>query len=165
MQPPASAGRRRLTPPQAEVLAGGYLDSGFHCLLEMPTGAGKTWLAEEAVASVLRRGLRAVYLTPLKALAGELARRWQGRFAPEAVGVFTGDHGGGGKPFPVPFRAARLLVMTPERLDACTRAWRAHWDWVPQVDLLVVDEFHLLGDRHRGPRLEGTLSRFLRLNP
>jgi helicase len=165
MHPASPPEPRALTPPQAEVLAGGYLDSGFHCLLEMPTGAGKTWLAEQAMASVLRRGFRAVYLTPLRALAGELTRRWRGRFAPAGVGVFTGDYGGAGKPFPVPFRTALLLVMTPERLDACTRAWRAHWDWLPEVDLLVVDEFHLLGDRHRGPRLEGTLSRFLRLNP
>src|SRR5919201_6338460 len=118
MRPPATPDQRPLTPPQAEVLAGGYLDSGFHCLLEMPTGAGKTWLAEAAVESVLRRGLRAVYLTPLKALAGELTRRWRGRFAPEAVGVFTGDYGGAGRRFPVPFREARVLVMTPERLDA-----------------------------------------------
>ena len=139
MRPPATPDPRSLTPPQAEVLAGGYLDSGFHCLLEMPTGAGKTWLAEQAIASVLGRGLRAVYLTPLKALAGELTTRWRATFAPAAVGVFTGDYGRAGKPFPVPFRAARLLVMTPERLDACTRAWRAHWDWVPQVDLVVVD--------------------------
>jgi helicase len=55
--------------------------------------------------------------------------------------------------------------MTPERLDAITRSWRSHWQWLPQVDLLVVDELHLLGDPHRGPRLEGTLSRFRRLNP
>src|SRR5262249_563851 len=53
----------------------------------------------------------------------------------------------------------------PERLDVCTRAWRRHWHWLPEVDLIVVDEFHLLGDRNRGARLEGTLSRVQRLNP
>lgn len=55
--------------------------------------------------------------------------------------------------------------MTPEKLDACTRSWRSHWGWLPSVDLVVVDEFHLLGDKHRGARLEGALSRMMRLNP
>jgi helicase len=153
-----------LTPPQAEVLASGLLDSGFNCILQMPTGSGKTWLAERAIESVLALGARAIYLSPLRALATELATRWRERIS-APVGVFTGDFGAAGHPYPVPFTQARLLVMTPERLDACTRNWRAHWGWIPEVDLLVVDELHLLGESQRGARLEGALSRFLRLNP
>jgi len=91
--------------------------------------------------------------------------RWTEAFAPNRVGVFTGDYGKLGKPFPVSFREAHLLVMTPERLDMCTRAWRSHWAWLTGVSLLVVDEIHLLGDRQRGARLEGALSRLRRLNP
>src|SRR5690606_14935353 len=37
--------------------------------------------------------------------------------------------------------------------------------WIPEVDLLVIDEVHLLAEPNRGPRLEGSLSRFRRLNP
>jgi helicase len=155
----------KLTPSQAEVLESRLLDSGFSCVLQMPTGSGKTWLAELAIESVLKGGYRAVYLSPLRALASELTDRWQERFAAWKVGVFTGDYGKPGRPYPVPFREAQLLVMTPERLDACTRAWRSHWGWIPEVDLVVVDELHLLGDPHRGPRLEGTISRMRRLNP
>lgn len=150
------------TPPQQEVQDCGLLRSGFDCLLQMPTGSGKTWLAEQAIGDVLDAGRRALYLTPLRSLADELTSRWQQRFAPHPVGVFTGDYG---RAFPLPFRQARLLVLTPERLDACTRCWPAHWEWLPEVDLLVVDEFHLLGDRQRGARLEGTISRVRRLNP
>jgi len=154
-----------LLPPQKQVVDMGLLDSGFSCVLQMPTGSGKTWLAEQAIESVLTRGARAVYLTPLRALATELMSRWQDRFTDWQVGVFTGDYGIAGRPYPIPFRRAQLMIMTPERLDACTRAWRAHWHWIPEVDLVVVDELHLLGDPHRGPRLEGTLSRIRRLNP
>jgi helicase len=50
-------------------------------------------------------------------------------------------------------------------LDVCTRTWRSHWNWIPEVDLVVVDEVHLLGDSGRGARLEGALSRLRRLNP
>lgn len=141
------------------------LNSGFNCVLQMPTGSGKTWLAEQAIGAVLQQGARAVYLTPLRALATELCDRWQAQFTDHKVGVFTGDYGTNNSPLPVSFRAARLLVMTPERLDACTRAWRSHWSWLPEVDLVVVDELHLLGDSRRGARLEGALSRVRRLNP
>jgi helicase len=154
-----------LTESQQEVLATGLLTSGFNCVLQMPTGSGKTWLAEQAIRTTLRGGSRAVYLTPLRALATELYDKWQREFADFRVGVFTGDYEAAGKAFPVSFRDAQFLIMTPERLDACTRAWRSHWSWLPEVDVVVVDELHLLGDRRRGARLEGALSRLRRLNP
>jgi helicase len=153
-----------LNPVQQEIQARGLLNSGFACVLQMPTGAGKTWLAEQAIAEVLGRGERAIYLTPLRALANELMPRWQKRFEGFEVGVFTGEYGQRQK-YPVPFEDAKLLIMTPERLDACTRGWRSHWSWFPQVGLLVVDELHLLGERGRGSRLEGALMRVRRLNP
>ena len=81
------------------------------------------------------------------------------------MGVFTGDYGKPGKALPVSYSDARVMIMTPERFDACTRSWRTHWSWIPEVDWLVVDELHLLGDGQRRTRLEGTISRFRRLNP
>lgn len=154
-----------LNPAQQAVFDHGLLESGFSVVLQMPTGSGKTWLAKQAIRDSLRRGLRAVYLSPLRALADELVIRWQEEFAEVPVGVFTGDYGRPGRSLPVSYQDARILIMTPERLDACTRIWRTHWTWIPEVDWLVVDEIHLLGDGHRGARLEGTLSRFHRLNP
>jgi helicase len=154
-----------VNPPQAEILASGILVTGFSCVLQMPTGSGKTWLARSAIEHVLKRGLRAIYLTPLKALATEVAQDWKTHFPGTNIGVFTGDFGRNGQKYPVPFKDARVMIMTPERLDACTRNWRSHWHWIPQVDLVVVDEFHLLGDRGRGGRLEGAICRLRRLNP
>ncbi|MEO0373759.1 MAG: DEAD/DEAH box helicase [Cyanobacteria bacterium P01_A01_bin.17] len=152
-----------LSPAQQTILESGLLTIGFNCVLQMPTGSGKTWLAEQAIENVLNRNQRAIYLTPLRALASELTSRWQQRFAPKAVGVFTGDYTA--QAYPVPYQQAQLLVMTPEKLDACIRSWRSHWHWLPEVDLVVVDELHLLGDPHRGSRLEGALLRLMRLNP
>jgi helicase len=154
-----------LNPAQRFVIESRMLDSAFSCVLQLPTGSGKTWLARRAIHGVLRRGFRAVYLTPLRALADEILPAWQQEFSPHSVGIFTGDYGKGGKDYPVSFADARVLIMTPERLDACTRAWRAHWHWLPQTDLIVVDEVHLLGERQRGARLEGAICRFRRLNP
>jgi len=147
-----------LNPPQREIDEHGLLRSGFSVVLQLPTGSGKTWLAEKAIAEVLDHGQRAIYLTPLRALANELLERWRTSFRGHRVGVFTGEFGQS-QAYPVPFEKADLLIMTPERLDACTRHWRSHWGWLPEVALLVVDELHLLGDKGRGPRLEGALLR------
>jgi helicase len=153
---------RPLSPAQSEVLAAGLLTSGFNCILQMPTGSGKTWLAEHAIRDALTRGRRAIYLAALRALARELGERWKDLFAPHPVGVFTGEAGAPQSPT---FAEARLLVMTPERLDACTRTWRAQWHWIPEVGVIVADELHLLGEPRRGARLEGAILRMLRLNP
>lgn len=154
-----------LNPAQRFVLDAKMLETGFSCVLQLPTGTGKTWLACYAIEHALRRGYRAIYLTPLRALADELFPLWQSRFAPHQVGIFTGDYGQNGKKLPLSFEASHVLIMTPERFDACTRFWRNHWHWIPEVDLVVVDEVHILGDGHRGARLEGAISRFRRLNP
>ena len=95
-----------LNPPQQEVVSAGLLTSGFNCVLQMSTGAGKTWLAEQAIAAALDGGTRAIYLTPLRALATELVERWRRRFEAYEVGVFTGDFGQH-RAYPVPFERAR----------------------------------------------------------
>jgi helicase len=154
-----------LNPAQQQVVDCGLLTSGFSCILQMPTGSGKTWLAKKAIRQSVQRGFRALYLTPLRALAEELVSEWVKEFAGIKVGIFTGDYGRAGAAFPTPYRDARVLIMTPERLDICTRTWRSHWNWIPEVDLIVADEVHLLGDRSRGSRMEGAISRMRRLNP
>lgn len=154
-----------MNPAQRQVVEHGLLTSGFSCILQMPTGSGKTWLSRTAIEQVVADGRRAIYLTPLRALAEELSSKWQADFGDVPVGIFTGDYGRAGRDFPVPYKDARVLIMTPERLDACTRTWRSHWSWIPEVDLVVVDEIHLLGDAGRGARLEGAISRLRRLNP
>ena len=154
-----------MNPAQKSVMEHGLLQSGFSVILQMPTGSGKTWLAKQALRESLNLGLRGVYLSPLKALAEELSNEWTQEFSDIEVGIFTGDYGSQRRKYPVSFEDAQLLVMTPERLDACVRKWRSHWKWIPEVDWLVVDEVHLVGDANRGGRLEGTLSRIRRLNP
>src|SRR5579859_2653427 len=156
----------RLLRSQRDALRAGVLEHPGGAVLCMPTGSGKTYLSETAIAQALAAGRRAIYLAPLRALAAELYARWSDTFAPHAVGIFTGEYGAQAEAdYPVTFEAARLLIMTPERLEACTRDWHAHWGWIPEVDLVVADELHLLGDGHRGATLESALTRLRRLNP
>lgn len=128
----------------------------------MPTGSGKTHLAWQAIQQEVELGGRAILCVPLRALASQLHQRFAQERPELRIGVYTGESHPGKM---VPLAQAQVLIMTPERLDACTRAWARHWSWLPAISLLVVDEFHLLGEGRRGARLEGTLLRLERLNP
>lgn len=152
-----------LFPPQQEVLNHGILDLGFSSVLSLSTGAGKTTLAEMGMERALIRGERVAYLTPLKALAEEKITSWRDRWPGRKVGIFTGDYEA--SVVPVPYRDAEVLICTYERFDGILRYWQRHLDWLSQLGLVVVDEFHLLMDPNRGPRLEGALSRLRRVNP
>lgn len=154
---------RSLFPPQQEVIDHGILDLGFSSVLALPTGAGKTALAEMAIDRALARGEKAVYLTPLKALAEEKIASWINRWPQHKIGIFTGDYVTSSAP--VPYREADVLICTYERLDGILRKWQRHFDWLSKLGLMVVDEFHLLTDPGRGPRLEGAISRMKRVNP
>lgn len=152
-----------LFPPQQAVLDHGIIDLGFSAVLSLPTGAGKTTLAELGMDRALARGERVAYLTPLKALAEEKIATWRDRWRGCKVGIFTGDYESSA--VPVPYRDAEVLICTYERLDGILRHWQRHLDWLAQLGLVVVDEFHLLMDPARGPRLEGAISRLRRVNP
>lgn len=154
----------KLFPPQRDVLAKGLLTAPRHCFLHMSTGSGKTFLSEFAIEHVLTEGFKSIYITPLRALAEQQSKRWKSRFPAAAIGVFTGETIGESATRNA-YSKSDILVMTPERLDAILRNWRSHWNWLPEVNLVIVDEFHLLGMSGRGPRLEGAITRLIRLNP
>ncbi|RYE52175.1 MAG: DEAD/DEAH box helicase [Sphingobacteriales bacterium] len=155
----------KLLPNQLEVLQTGILHSGFNCVIQMPTGSGKTSLLTHCMEQFLNYGRKLIYLSPTKALALQTWNKWKVQFINYKVGIYTSDFSSRKKAFPIPFKDADILIMTPERLDACIRNWRTHWKWIPDVNVLVVDEFHLLGDEQRGSRLEGTLMNIQQLNP
>ncbi|MEZ9540313.1 DEAD/DEAH box helicase [Shewanella sp. 10N.286.51.B8] len=149
--------------PQQHSINNMLASSEGGVLLHMATGSGKTHTALEHIIKTIKSGKRAIYITPLRAQANELFKAWSKKLSAYKVGIYTGEYQD--TKLPVAFHDAQLLIMTPERLDACTRFWRNHWSWLPEADLLVIDELHLLGDIHRGARLEGAISRYRRLNP
>ncbi len=101
-----------------------------------PTGSGKTWIAEQAIARLLERGARCWYTTPLKALSNQKYDNFRRLFGPDRVGILTGErHENAGAP---------LLVATTEIL-------RNHL-YSGEVDaaLVVLDEAHYIGELERG---------------
>ncbi|MGD8891738.1 MAG: DEAD/DEAH box helicase [Desulfobacterales bacterium] len=111
------------------------------CLVTVPTGAGKTWIAEQAMARVHRKGGRSWYASPLKALSNTKYGEFSEIFGMENVGILTGDR----KENP----DASIIVGTTEILR--NQLYDAmHKGVTLLTDLVILDEAHFLGDEDRG---------------
>lgn len=147
-----------LYPPQALAVKAGLLE-GESVMVSAPTASGKTLVAMMAVMAMLERGgRRAVYLSPLRALAAEKHSEFRGMQrvpleSPVRASVSAGDLNSRDR------LSGNLLSMTNERMDL---ALRRDEGWLDEIDLVVADEVHLIGDPFRGPTLEMILTRLRR---
>ncbi|KXS15244.1 antiviral helicase [Gonapodya prolifera JEL478] len=115
------------------------LERGESVFVAAHTSAGKTVVAEYAVAMCLAHVTRCVYTSPIKALSNQKFREFRKTFGEENVGILTGD---------VQIRPeAGCLVMTTEILRSML--YRGA-DLVRDVEWVVFDECHYLNDAERG---------------
>ena len=122
-----------------QTIAADGVDAQHSVLVAAPTGAGKTVVAEYAVAAALDRGLRAFYTTPIKALSNQKFAELRSRYGPGRVGLLTGDNSIDGD--------APVVVMTTEVLRNMIYAGRP----LDDLAVVVLDEVHYLQDSFRGP--------------
>lgn len=111
------------------------------CLVTAPTGAGKTWIAEKAIARVLEQGGRCWYASPLKALSNSKWIEFGGIFGEERVGILTGDTKENAD---APLIVGTTEILRNQLYDSM------HRGEMLDCDLVVLDEAHFLGDQDRG---------------
>ncbi|MBI4619363.1 MAG: DEAD/DEAH box helicase [Desulfobacterales bacterium] len=111
------------------------------CLVSAPTGSGKTWIAEQAIHHIYRKGGRAWYASPLKALSNSTYLEFSKQFGTEHVGILTGDRKENGD---APIIVGTTEILRNQLYDAM------HEGTDLSVDLVVLDEAHFLGDEDRG---------------
>lgn len=147
-------GIKELYPPQSKAIGQGLLDNQ-NLVIAIPTASGKTLLAElAALKHVLEKTGKVLYLCPLRALAAEKFHAMK-RFENLGlrVGITSGDYDSQDRYLP----RYDIIVSTNEKIDALLRHGTS---WIiEQVSLVIIDEFHLLDDQHRGPTLETLLAR------
>src|SRR5690242_8986761 len=143
-----------LFPPQAALLEAGFLRSDDHWLICAPTGSGKTRMGEWAIERALANGFRAAYIAPLRAIVDERLVECQWKYQNVEVSPLTGDSALHRPPL-----KQRLLLLTPEKLAAFLSSWKRHLSCLSEINVLVIDEIHLLADPNRGPALESLIGR------
>lgn len=113
-------------------------------LVSAHTSAGKTVVAEYAIAQCLKRNQRVIYTSPIKALSNQKYRDFQAEFGD--VGLMTGD---------VTINpTASCLVMTTEILRSML--YRGS-EIMREVAWVVFDEIHYMRDKTRGVVWEETI--------
>jgi len=141
-----------LNPVQESAVAAGLLD-GKNIVVSSPTASGKTLIAELGMISAVRKGRKAIYVSPLRALTSEHYREFKEKYPELRVALSTGDFDSAdswAKDYDV-------IFTVYEKLDSLLRHGAP---WLADVGLLVVDEVHEL-DSDRGPTIEVLLTRFL----
>jgi helicase len=150
-------GYSELYPPQEFALSKGVAE-GKNLLIVTPTASGKTLTAMIATISVLQRGLKVIYLTPLRALASEKYHDFKLFEKHPLIGkqvkvkIASGDYNSPGSGL----SDADIIIATNEKMDSLLRR---RIDWLQKVGLFITDEFHLLSDPERGPTLEMLLTK------
>lgn len=137
-----------------------------HAVVTVPTGAGKSSVAELAAAQALEGGW-VLYLAPTNALVAQIRRDLTRSLG--SLGVGIRGLTGGAEYTQMPGETLELLsdreiaVMTPEK---CSLALRQNPEAFESLSLCIMDEAHLIGDaRSRGVVAELVLAEVLHRSP
>ncbi|MFL5947644.1 MAG: DEAD/DEAH box helicase [Gaiellaceae bacterium] len=155
-------------PTPAQELGWPAIARGGHTLIQAPTGSGKTLAAFlygiDQLDPQPGKGLRLLYVSPLKALNYDIERNLRGPLAglrsELRVGVRTGDT-------PQKERVAMvrnppdILITTPESLFLLLTSQAR--ETLRGIETVIVDEVHAVAGTKRGAHLALSLERLDRL--
>eukprot|EP00033_Pygsuia_biforma_P006205 GCRY01006905.1.p1 GENE.GCRY01006905.1~~GCRY01006905.1.p1 ORF type:complete len:1074 (+),score=351.62 GCRY01006905.1:133-3354(+) len=114
-----------------------HLERGESVFVAAHTSAGKTVVAEYAIALAAKHMTRAVYTSPIKTLSNQKYRDFSNTF--DDVGIVTGD---------VQINpSASCLIMTTEILRSML--YRGA-DVIREIECVIFDEVHYVNDYDRG---------------
>lgn len=116
-----------------------HLEQGDSVFVAAHTSAGKTVVAEYAIAMSKRNMTKTIYTSPIKALSNQKFRDFKETFDDVGVGLITGD---------VQINPeANCLIMTTEILRSML--YRGA-DLIRDVEFVIFDEVHYVNDQDRG---------------
>lgn len=116
-----------------------HLEQGDSVFVAAHTSAGKTVVAEYAIAMAARNMTKAIYTSPIKALSNQKFRDFKETFPDLEIGLITGD---------VQINPeANCLIMTTEILRLML--YRGA-DLIRDVEFVIFDEVHYVNDIDRG---------------
>ena len=140
---------KEFNPAQKAVIESGYLEDKSNYIISIPTASGKTVHGILPALKTILNGGKAIYAAPLLSIQNEKVKEFK---AFEEHGIKVGKHPSN----------SDLSVMVFESFDALTRF---SWNVLREVDTLIIDEFHMIGEYSRGPTLESAITRAKIINP
>lgn len=165
----AESGILELLPSQREALSDNLLDVASNVtVLQMPTSAGKTLLAEFniIVTKALRADAKIVYIVPSRALVNQVYFDLKSDLEPLNFAIEKTSSAIEIDPTEDSFlngdEKIDVLVSTPEKLDLLIR--RKHPS-VEDVSMFILDEAHTIQNGERGAKLELLLAILRRERP
>lgn len=137
---------------QLKAIESGLLLSNDSFIVQMPTSAGKTLIAELSILAALSRGEEAkcLYIAPYRALVNEIESSLTetlgtiGYRVSNLIGGFEFDTF---QEFLV--KEANVLVATPEKIELLLRT---HPDYFESLSVIVVDEGHIVDEGVPSPQ-------------
>jgi len=138
--------RHGFAPDRFQEEAFDVIDAGQSVLVAAPTSAGKTLVAEYAIARALNGRGTVAYTTPIKALSNQKLADLGDWLGKDSVGLLTGDN--------VIRGDAPVVVMTTEVLRNMIYSGSER---INDLVVVVLDEVHYLQDPYRGPVWEETI--------
>jgi len=157
----------KFNPVQSKVFK--YYDKDVNMVIAAATSAGKTTVAEMAIAHAIKKGKKGIFLSPLKAVSNEKYDDWTDPshgFSKLNISIVTGDYGTLTPARVKELNNADVIIMTTEMLDSRTRRITSEKnDWLLETGALVCDEFHLITMEGRGDKVESAVMRFTEQNP
>ena len=167
MYPYAKWKFEKFNPVQSRIMD--FYDQDASAIISAATSAGKTVIAEQFIAhEVRKRGGKAMFLCPLRALAREKINDWTSKnhhFSDLKISICTGDYRLT-KDRINELNEADIIIMTSEMLNHRSRNFKSEKNnWLKNINTVCVDESHLLTVPGRGDHLETGLMKFTEINP
>lgn len=154
-----------LWPSQITALENGLLRDQTSKVVRMPTGAGKTRVAELCIVHTLvnEPDSRCLYIAPFKALADEVGGSLEASLGDLGFGIsaILGGPENTGLEATIA-NEDHVLILTPEKADLLSRISP---EIMSQVRLIILDEGHIIGDVQRGVAYEFLINRLRMLAP
>lgn len=163
-----AAARPELWTNQVEAIEAGFLEPERAFVLALPTGSGKTFMAQLRILATLDRWPEGwvAYVAPSRALVREVFTDMAAALRPHGIRVQRAVAGAEAAVVLDADEVAAVTtgrtcaILTPERLDLYLRADRR---LAESLRLVIIDEAHHIGDPQRGATLETTIA-MLRVN-
>lgn len=121
------------------------IEEGENVLVTAHTSAGKSTVAEYAIALAMSKGQKVIYTSPIKTLSNQKYYDFKQRY--DSVGILTGDI----KENP----EADCLVMTTEILRNMLFMGNV---MIQEIAYVIFDEIHYINDKDRGHVWEETIT-------